>query len=380
MVEEAEEAADMKVLKQLTALALVAGALAAAWYFLNGEVEARKGASAAQGPARAARVVVHEVAEEDFTEQVEVVGTVQSYESIDVSARVTEVVERVEFTDGQTVEKGQLLVRLSSAEDEARLAGAKAQLAEHERELERLRKLAADGAVSSALVEERETLAEVARRQVQEVQARLDDRLVLAPFSGVLGLRTISPGTLISPGTVITTLDQVDKVRLDFPVPEVFLAELELGMTLRARSAAYPGRVFEGTVVQINSRVDPVTRAVVVRADLDNADHALRPGMLLTATVSRMPRRAPAVPERALAPVYRQVYVFVVKEKEGKKHVERRAIETGLRKTGFVEAVSGLKAGETVVTDGYMGLMDGGAVEVSGRFKEAAPAFNPRHN
>lgn len=380
MVEEAEDAADMKVLKQLTALALVAGALTAVWYFLNSVVEARKGAGAAQGPARTARVVVHEVAEEDFTEQVEVVGTVQSYESIDVSARVTEVVERVEFTDGQTVEKGQLLVRLSSAEDEARLEGVKAQLAEHERELERLRKLAAGGAVSSVLVEERETLAEVARRQAQEVQARLDDRLVLAPFRGVLGLRTISPGTLISPGTVITTLDQVDRVRLDFPVPEVFLAELETGMTLRARSAAYPGRLFEGKVVQINSRVDPVTRAVVVRADIDNADHALRPGMLLTATVSRMPRRAPAVPERALAPVYRQVYVFVVREKDGKKFVERRAIETGLRKTGFVEAASGLKAGETVVTDGYMGLRDGSEVEVSGRFKQAAPAYNPRNN
>lgn len=375
---EAEDDVCMKVLKQLIALALVAGVLAgAAWEFQR-RLEARKEAGTAQGSQRATRVVVHEVAEDDFTEQVEVVGTVQAYESIDVSARVTEVVEQVEFTDGQTVEKGQMLVKLSSAEDEARLAGAQAQLAEHERELERLRKLAASGAVSSVLVEERETLAEVARRQMQEVQARLADRRVLAPFRGVLGLRTISPGTLIAPGAVITTLDQIDQVRLDFPVPEVFLAELQTGMTLRARSAAYSDRVFAGKVVQINSRVDPATRAVVVRADIDNADHALRPGMLLTATVSRTPRRAPAVPERALAPVYRQVYVFVVKEVEGIPRAERRLVETGLRKTGFVEITSGVKPGERVVTDGYMSLTDGAEVEVTGRFKEAAPAFNPR--
>jgi membrane fusion protein, multidrug efflux system len=370
----------MKVLKQLLAVALVAGLLLTAAHFLRQALEARKTATATQGAPRSGKVVVHEVAEDDFTEKVEVLGTVRSYESIDVSARVTEIVERVEFADGQMVEKGQPLVKLSSAEDEARMAGAKTQLAEHERELERLRKLAADGAVSSVLVEERETLAELSRRQVQEVQARLADRLVTAPFRGVLGLRTVSAGALISPGTVIATLDQIDQVRLDFPVPEVFLAELETGMLLQARSAAYPARVFEGRVVQISSRVDPTTRSVVVRADIDNPDHALRPGMLLTATVSRMPRSAPALPERALAPVYRQVYVFVVREKDGQFHVERRAVETGLRKTGFVEVTAGLKAGEVVVTDGYMGLGDGSPVEVVGRFQEAAPAFNPRAN
>ncbi len=370
----------MKALKQLLAAALVLAVLAAAGLFLRRSLDNRKAGAEQRGTPVVGRVVVHEVKEDDFVEQVEVVGTVRSFESIDVSARVTEVVEKIEFTDGQSVEKGQPLVKLSSAEDEARLAAARAQLAEHERELARLRQLAADGAVSSVLVEERETLAEVALRQIQEVEARLADRLITAPFRGVLGLRNISAGTLISPGTVIATLDQIDRVRLDFAVPEVFIAELEIGRAVQARSAAYPGRVFAARVAQISSRVDPATRALVVRADIDNADHALRPGMLLTATLSRAPRRAPAVPERALAPVYRQVYIFVVTGSEGDLRVERRAVEIGLRKTGFVEVTAGLKAGETVVTDGYMGLADGSPVEITGRFRAAAPAYNPRTN
>ncbi len=370
----------MKVLKQLLAAALVAVLLLAAAHYLRQALTARQAGAEKRAAPPAGRVIIHEVKEDDFIEQVEVVGTIRSYESIDVSARVTEVVEEVEFTDGQTVKKGQPLVKLSSAEDAARLAAARAQLAEHERELARLRQLVADGAVSSVLVEERETLSELARRQIQEVEARLADRLITAPFGGVLGLRNISAGALISPGTVIATLDQIDQVRLDFSVPEVFLTEVETGRVVRARSAAYPGRVFEGRVAQVSSRVDPATRAVVVRADIDNADHALHPGMLLTATLSRAPRRAPAVPERALAPVYRQVYVFVVTGQEGDLRVERRAIETGLRKPGYVEVTAGLKAGETLVTDGYMGLSDGSKVEIVGRFSEAAPAYNPRTN
>lgn len=370
----------MKALKQLLATVLVLAVLAASAEYLRRSLESRKAGSDKRAAPITGRVIVHEVQEDDFVDQVEVVGTVRSFESIDVSARVTEVVEKIEFTDGQSVEKGQPLVKLSSAEDEARLAAARARLAEHERELVRLRQLAAGGAVSSVLVEERETLAEVAQRLIQEVEARLADRLITAPFRGVLGLRNISAGALISPGTVIATLDQIDRVRLDFAVPEVFIAELEAGSTVQARSAAYPGRVFEARVAQISSRVDPATRAVVVRADIDNADHALRPGMLLTATLSRTPRRAPSVPERALAPVYRQVFLFVVTGEEGNLRVERRAVEIGLRKPGFVEVTSGLKAGETVVTDGYMGLADGNPVEVVGRFQSAAPAFNPRTN
>ncbi len=367
----------VKVLKQLLVLALVLAGMWAGWKALEKRLESRSQAAGdgkqASGPAR---VVIYEVEERGFRDVIEALGTVQAAESIEISAKVTETVEELLFEDGQMVEQGQLLVRLSSQEVVATLEGAKAMLAEQERELTRLEKLVEDGAAPLARLDERGTLAELARRRIQESEARLADRRIEAPFSGRLGLRRISPGALVAPGTVLATLDKLDTVRLDFQVPEVFLADLKPGLKIEAKSPAWPGRVFAGKVSQIDSRVDPVTRSVTVRAELPNEDLALRAGMLMTTTVGRKPRQAPAVPERAIIPLNRRQFVFVLDEAgTTARQVE---IQTAARLPGFAEVASGVKKGDKVVTDGFMGLKDGDVVTVAGQFGAPAKPYNPR--
>ncbi len=367
----------VKGLKQIVVLALVLAGMWAGWKVLGKRMEERSqaasGGKRASGPAR---VVIFEVENREFRDVIEALGTVQAAESIEISAKVTETVEELLFEDGQMVEAGQLLVRLSAQEVLATLEGAKATLSEQEREMTRLQKLVEDGAAPVARLDERGTLAELARRRIQESEARLADRRIEAPFSGRLGLRRISPGALVSPGTVLATLDKLDTVRLDFQVPEVFLADLKPGLKIEAKSPAYPGRSFAGKVSQIDSRVDPVTRAVTVRAELPNEDLALRAGMLMTTSVGRRPRQAPAVPERALIPLNRRQFVFVVDESAGTaRQVE---IETGARLPGFVEVASGLETGAKVVTDGFLGIKDGDPVTVAGTFQAPSTPYNPR--
>ncbi len=365
-----------KALKQLLMLALVLAGTWAGWKALGTRMEQRTSAAGGKREAGPARVVAYEVGQREFRDVIEVLGTVRAAESTEISAKVTETVEELLFEEGQMVEAGQLLVRLSSQEVTAILEAAKATLAELERELARLQRLVEDGAAPVARLEERGTLAELARRRIQEGEARLADRSIEAPFAGRLGLRRISPGALVSPGTVLVTLDKLDTVRLDFQVPEVFLSDLRPGLKIEAKSPAWPGRAFEGKVSQIDSRVDPVTRAVTVRAELPNDDLALRAGMLMTASVGRRPRQANAIPERAIIPLNRRQFVFVIDEKESvARQVE---VQTGSRLPGFVEVTAGLEAGAKIVADGFMGLRDGGAVTVADTFKAPAAPYNPR--
>jgi len=369
----------MKWLKQLVVFALVLGGMYLAWLGLQKVIQNRATVgSGVRKPAGPARVVAYTVEKQTFADVIEALGTVAAAESANISAKVTETVEELLFDDGQMVTAGQLLVRLSAQEVAASLEAAKANLAEQERELARLKKLVEDGAAPMARLEERETLAELAKRRIQEGEARLADRSLLAPFDGRVGLRRISPGALVSPGTVLLTLDKLDTVRLDFQVPEVFLADLKPGMLIEAKSPAWEGRTFKGEVSQVDSRVDPVTRAVTVRAELDNADLALRSGMLMTMELRRKPREANAVPERAIIAFGRRQFVFLIEGEEGKQVGRRVEIKMGARRPGFVEVTSGLETGALVVADGFMGMRDGDEVVVAGTFEKPAEAYNPR--
>ena len=175
----------------------------------------------------------------------------------------------------------------------------------------------------------------------QAVVARLDDRLIQAPFTGLLGFRQVSAGTLITPGTPITTLDDVSIIKLDFAIPEVYLGVVHPGLQLTAESAAFPGREFAAEVRTIGSRVNPVTRAVPVRAHIDNPEALLRPGMLLTVKLTTSSRDALMVPETALQQRGAETFVFTVVE--GKAAMT--AIDLGIRRDGWAEARSGLMPG-----------------------------------
>src|SRR4029077_301778 len=166
------------------------------------------------------------------------------------------------------------------------VAAAEAAVAESERLYNRSRELMATEALSKSQFDQLEDTLKANRARLEAARARFEDTVIRAPFNGRVGLRRVSVGALISPGDVITTLDDTSVIKLDFSVPENFLATLREGLAVRATAPAFPGRAFSGTLASIDSRVDMNTRSVMVRALLSNEDGALRPGMFLNVTLA----------------------------------------------------------------------------------------------
>lgn len=329
-----------------------------------------------QAPAKspssgAALVSTTKVELKPFSDTTISVGNLRAEESVDISASVTEKIVSLDFRDGQTVKKGEIIARLEADEEMALMDIAKAELAEEKREIERLEGLVKMSAVAEVTLEERRTQAVRAEGSISRIEAMLNDRRITAPFDGIIGLRRISAGALVSPGTIITTLDKIDSMKLDFTVPEVFLGTLTTGTALTANTVAYPDETFTGHIETIDTRIDPVTRSVPVRAILPNSDQKLKPGMLMTVELRRNERSTPAIPERSLVPQGERKGVYLVTAEGTAKLIE---VQLGARIPGYVEIVSGLSPGDEIVVDGVLALRDGSPVKVTG---EAAPPTAP---
>ena len=316
------------------------------------------GGGDAPAPAAAPSVAVttHTVVLQPWSDTVRALGTVKARESVTVTAKVSETVERVHFDSGDVVAAGAPLVTLSDGQQQQALVEANAAAEEAARLLRRQSELAEQQLIARAALDSQRATRDAAVARVGQVRAQLADRVVRAPFAGVLGLRQVSPGSLVTPGTPIATLDDIVQVYVDFPVPETILAQLAPGQALTATSATYPGRAFSGRVLTIDSRVDPATRAVTVRGGFDNAERALRPGMLLQVTLVRPEREALLVPEISVVQVGSSSYVFRVRADDT---VERADVTIGARRDGLAEVLSGLQAGERIVVDGTGKLRPG---------------------
>jgi membrane fusion protein (multidrug efflux system) len=202
--------------------------------------------------------------------------------------------------------------------------------------------------------------------RVAAAKSKLADTYIRAPFAGRVGLRRVSLGALINPGTVITTLDDTTTIKVDFSVPDINVAELREGQTMLATTTAYAGRKFEGRVTSVDTRIDATTRAVSVRALVPNRDGALKPGMFLTVELAKEQRKALVVPEEALVPEQARQFVYVM---TGGK-VAKREVRLGRRQPGSVEVSGAVAEGDRVVIEGTLKLRDGAAVQEAG----AAPA------
>lgn len=313
-------------------------------------------------------VVVAPVRLERLTLETEALGTAHANESIDLTAKVSNLVTAVRFDEGQQVRRGELLVELDGAQARAELAIAEAAVTESRSQYKRSHELYATRALSEAQLDQIEAALKANEARVLVAQARLADTVIRAPFAGRVGLRRVSLGSLVTPGTVITTLDDTGTIKLDFTVAEAALASVTPGLAITAHSVAYPGRTFEGKVASVDSRVDPSTRSVTVRALVPNPEGLLKPGMFLNVRLTRGMADALLVPEQALVPEQGDVFVFVRKGDT----VEKRLIRTGQRRVGEVEVVQGLAIGEQVVTEGTQKLRDGALVKVQG-----APGAGP---
>ena len=346
----------------IVAVALAVALGAGAWYFLGGGGYATgEGPAAARaGMAREVPVVTAHPALEEFPLEVEALGTVRARESVDITSKVADRVAAIHFEEGRQVKKGDILVELDNQEARADLAAAEAAERDSRGQFKRSQELFQTQALSEAQLDQLEATMLANQARVAAARSRLNDRIITAPFSGRVGLRNVSLGGLVNPGGVITTLDDLSIVKLDFAVPELFLSSLEPGLTIEAQSSAYPGTTFKGRVDSVDTRVDPTTRAVVVRALLDNRDSRLRPGMFMTLRLERSAGKALMLPESAIVPEDTRQFVFVVAD--GRAH--KREVTLGRRRPGEVEILEGVTEQDFVVIDGTLNLHDGTAVEV----------------
>ena len=325
-----------------------------------GQGDAAKGPGGPGGPAPS--VVAATVQPRAFADRIEAVGTAYARESTTIASTVTERIVRLNFTDGEYVRRGDVIAELARGEETAGLSEAQARLTEAQQQLARLRQLQQRGFATNARVDEQQALVNAARAQAGGAQAQIGDRVIRAPFSGVVGLRRISPGATVTAGTEIATISDLSQIKLDFSLPETFLSAMKAGQAIEARAAAYPDQLFRGQVESIEAMVDPVTRSVTVRALLPNPDARLKPGMLLTVNVLANPRTALAVPELALIAERDRSFVYKI---DSESTALKTPVEVGARQEGMIEVKRGLTAGDRIVAEGTIKVRDGGKVRTA---------------
>ena len=340
---------------------------------ISGPGAAAGGKGAAGKSGTAVGVIVEPARIERLALEIEALGTARANESVDVTAKVSNLVTAVRFAEGQHVAKGSVLIELDGQQARADLAVAEAALKESAGQYHRSRELYTTKVLSDAQIEQIEATFRSNEARVASARARLADTVIRAPFAGRVGLRRVSVGSLINPGTVITTLDDTSRIKLDFTVPETHVAAIVPGLEINAQSPAFPGESFAGKVASVDSRVDSNTRSVMVRALLPNDADKLKPGMFLTVHLKRSESEVLLVPEEALVPEQGDVFVYVVKDGKAAK----RRVQIGLRRVGSVQIVDGLAAGESVVTEGTQKLRDGADVQVAPAARPAAAAPAP---
>ena len=297
-----------------------------------------------------------------FTDGVQAIGTAQARESIIITPKVADTIRVIRFDSGDRVRSGQVLVEMASVEQLASVAEARAANDAAQEELRRFQELYDRGFASQARIDAVRAAADAAQARLNAGGSRAADRTIRAPFAGVVGLRTASPGQYTRPGDQIGTLDDLSQIKLDFDVTETQLARLAAGVAIVARTAAFPDRTFTGTIDHVDTRVDPATRTVRVRAVLPNPGEVLRPGMLMTVEVRSNPREALSVPEIAILEEAGGSYVYRVNTAENGQVAERVAITTGQRAGGMAEVLSGLNAGDLVITEGLQSVRPGAPV------------------
>lgn len=323
---------------------------------------ATQGEDGQQMRGMATPVALHTVDTRQFADVVEALGTANANESVLVTAKISDTIARINFDSGQQVTEGEILVELRDAEEVAGLSEARASLREAEQELVRTRDLTERGVAPRSRLDEIQANAERARARVSALEARVADRIIRAPFDGIVGLREVSLGQLVRPGDTIARLDDTSVIKLDFTLPERFLATVSPGMEIVATTSAFPDVEFTGQITQVDSRIDPATRTVIVRAEIANSDRRLRPGLLMTVEVRRDPRTRPAVPETAVTRLRDQVFVYAVASDEAGQYAVQQIIEVGARSDGYLEVLGGIEPGTVIVRQGVHRIRDGAGI------------------
>jgi membrane fusion protein (multidrug efflux system) len=295
------------------------------------------------------------------TEDLRAIGTLQSDESIQVSSEITGRIVEILLQEGAPVAAGAVLVRLDDALAIAEVADAQARFDLAQGNLGRANSLAKSGNVTERARDEASTNAETTRAGLELSKVRLSKHAIRAPFSGVAGIRKVSPGAYIAAGAPIVNLEKIDTLKIDFKLPELFLAQVKTGQTIDITVDALPGRTFTGTIYAIDPHLDINGRALSIRARLENPDLVLRPGLFARIRVKgQVKRNVLVIPESAVVPRGEEKIVYRV---ENGQALEAK-VKLGSRNDGLVEILDGLAVDAMVVTAGQQKLKDGSPVEI----------------
>jgi membrane fusion protein, multidrug efflux system len=295
------------------------------------------------------------------TTDIRAIGSLRSDESVQIASEIGGRIEEIKFTEGAIVATGDVLVKLDDDLAEAQVADAKARFELAEANDKRARQLSASGFATEKAFDEAATKFEIARATLELERVRLAKHVVNAPFAGVVGLRKVSPGSFIAVGTPIVNLEKIDVLKVDFKLPELFLASVGVGQTVDVIVDAHPGRTFVGEIYAIDPLVDVNGRALALRARLPNPDLLLRPGLFARVLVrGKQTREVVLAPESAIVPRGGETFVFRI---DAGKAMETR-VKLGERRGAEVEILEGVMPNTQVVTAGQLKLRNGAAVDI----------------
>jgi len=307
-------------------------------------------------------VKVSQVTESKIHTVLEFIGTAVSNESVDITSSVAQKVAEINFSDCDFVKKGDVLVRQNIDKQKTVKKQAEINLHEQQRELARITALKKRKVIADKEFDLQNTRVQDAQAKLAEVEEEIRERTIVAPFDGMLGIRKISVGALLSPGTVITTIDDIKKIKVDFSVPEKYLSLITTGCKIEVTSIALPGKKFFGTVQAVSPRISSTSRSISVRGIIENNEYLLRSGMMLNVTIEMQDRNAIQVQESAILNVGEKHYVYVV---DSQNKAKQREIEIGERRDHLVEVTKGLTLSDRVIVDGVVKISDGDVVKIS---------------
>jgi membrane fusion protein (multidrug efflux system) len=302
---------------------------------------------------------------EQWEQRIIATATVTAVQGVEVSAEIGGRVKRIAFESGSIVNKGDVLIQLDTASEDAQLASAEATAALAKASLARVKKLNKQNLTSQDALETAEAKVKETVAQANNVRALIAKKTIQAPFSGRLGLRQVNLGQILREGDAIVSLQTLDPIYVDFSVPQKELSRLEPGLEVQVAVDAAPEETFIGKITAINPDVDLATRSVRVRAKVANPDEVLRAGMFAKATVI-MPEKKTVLPVIATAIAYATFgnSVFVIDEQTGESGETERVlrqqfVRLGQARGDFIDVIEGLKPGESIVTSGVFKLRSG---------------------
>jgi len=364
------------VIGGLTVVALVAVASGGYWLGQRNVAASAPNAAVAAAPAPVGggvSVEASKVARVALPQGITAVGSLRSDESVTLRPEVAGRISAIQFREGERVTKGTPLVRLDTAVAEAEAQQARANLTLAQQKHTRALDLEKKGFISSQAKDEAENNLRVAEASLALSEAKLAKLTIMAPFTGIIGLRSVSVGDYVKEGADMVNLEAVDPLKVDFRVPEIYLTQLGVGQSLQLTLDAMPGKTYQGKVFAINPLLDAAGRSVVIRAQVKNQDAALRPGMFTRVRLlTRDLQETLVVPEQAIVPQGEEWFVYRVVD--GK--AQRAKVDVGQRRDGKAEILKGLQDGDTVVTAGQLKLREGVPVQIAAA-PTAAPAPAP---